>query len=151
MREDFIEGKFSLKVETSELSLGEYLDFLRENAESIAEFRKVQNKAFNAERERWEAAGISLAEVDDGVASATETEPAEIPEGCRGIQAPMPGNVWRLMRSTTGTVTAGETLAVLESMKMEVPVEVDADGEIVEVRAQENQAVEPGDILFVVK
>jgi urea carboxylase len=152
MREDFIEGKFKLKVETSEFSLGEYLAFLEENAASIAEFRQVQKEAFTAERERWEAAGISISEVDEeGAVSGTQQGANGVPAGCVGIPAPMPGNVWRLLRTKSGPVKAGETLAVLESMKMEVPVEAVDDGEITEVRIKENQSVKPGDILFVLK
>jgi urea carboxylase len=57
LREDFVAGRASLKIEESVFDLGEYNRFLRGEAESIAAFKRAQQAAFDAERERWRAAG----------------------------------------------------------------------------------------------
>jgi len=57
MREDFPQGKFSLRIEEEVFSLRRYNAFLRDNAASISQFKARQQAAFEAERERWRAAG----------------------------------------------------------------------------------------------
>jgi acetyl-CoA carboxylase biotin carboxyl carrier protein len=47
------------------------------------------------------------------------------------------------------TVSAGDTLVILESMKMEMPVEATAGGTVKEIRCQEGQPVNEGDVLVV--
>lgn len=148
MREDFIEGKFQLRIEESSFALGDYLKFLEENEADIAAFRKTQREAFAEERQRWEEAGLSL-EVDDsaltGDAGGGELA---IPEGCSAIESPMPGNVWKLLAGEAGPVKKDQVLVVLESMKMEIPVKAPVDGEIVEVLTSEHQPVRAGEPMF---
>jgi urea carboxylase len=57
LRADFIAGRASLKIEESVFDLGEYNRFLQNEAASIATFKATQQAAFDAERERWQAAG----------------------------------------------------------------------------------------------
>jgi urea carboxylase len=57
MREDFLTGKFKLRVEETTFKLQDYQAFLADNAWSIADFRATQRRAFAEERDRWKAAG----------------------------------------------------------------------------------------------
>jgi urea carboxylase len=57
LREDVRAGVHELKIEPATFRLAEHERFLADNAASIAEFRGVQQDAFAAERERWEAGG----------------------------------------------------------------------------------------------
>ncbi|MCC5789658.1 MAG: urea carboxylase [Opitutales bacterium] len=148
MREDFIEGKFRLRIEESSFVLGEYLKFLEDHKESIAVFRKTQREAFAEERQRWEEAGLSLEVEDAAVAGDEGGGEVAIPEGCSAIDSPMPGNVWKLRVTEPGPVKKDEVLVVLESMKMEIPVKAPVEGEIVEVVTAEHQPVKAGEPMF---
>jgi propionyl-CoA carboxylase alpha chain len=66
------------------------------------------------------------------------------------LVAPMPGKVIELRARPGQRVRVGETLLVLEAMKMEHPVRAPEDGTVVEVRVAEGQQVENGALLLVV-
>ena len=53
LREQFALGRFRLQIEETRFSLAQYNAFLRDNAASIAAFKRKQQAAFEAERERW--------------------------------------------------------------------------------------------------
>ncbi len=65
------------------------------------------------------------------------------------IEAQITGNVWKIEKSVGDAVEEGETLIILESMKMEIPVEAPCAGRISEIRVAEGESVEEGAILAV--
>ena len=65
-------------------------------------------------------------------------------------RAEIVSNVWKLVTETGAQVTEGDVLAVLESMKMELPVHAPATGTVAEVRVTEGQIVQEGDVLVVI-
>ena len=67
------------------------------------------------------------------------------------VPAHITGTVVRVEKSPGEAVTAGEAIVILESMKMEMPVESPVDGRVKEVRVKEGQSVAEGDVLAVVE
>lgn len=65
------------------------------------------------------------------------------------IAAHITGTVVRIEKRSGEPVSAGEVVIVLESMKMEMPVEAETGGTIREIRVREGQAVAEGDVLAV--
>jgi acetyl-CoA carboxylase biotin carboxyl carrier protein len=65
------------------------------------------------------------------------------------VQAHITGVVWRIEVEVGDSVAEGDTVVVLESMKMEMPVEAEDDGVVREIRCEEGQAVSEGDTLVV--
>jgi acetyl-CoA carboxylase biotin carboxyl carrier protein len=65
------------------------------------------------------------------------------------IAAHITGTVWKVEVEVGDRVEEGDTVVVLESMKMEMPVEAEEDGEVREVLVEEGQAVAEGDPLVV--
>lgn len=64
------------------------------------------------------------------------------------IVSPMAGSVREILVSVGDTVAEGQELAILESMKMEVPVESTGDGTVLEIAVTPPVAVEEGQILI---
>lgn len=64
------------------------------------------------------------------------------------VEAHITGTVWKIQVQVGQSVTEDETLVILESMKMEMPVESPADGVVEEICVEEGQAVEEGDVLL---
>jgi 3-methylcrotonyl-CoA carboxylase alpha subunit len=60
------------------------------------------------------------------------------------LAAPMPATVVRVLATPGQAVKKGETLVVLEAMKMELPVRASADGHVKAVHCREGQLVQPG-------
>jgi acetyl-CoA carboxylase biotin carboxyl carrier protein len=67
------------------------------------------------------------------------------------IDAHITGIVWRVEVAPGDHVDAGDTVIVLESMKMEMPVEAEDEGTVREVLVEEGQAVTEGDPLVVLE
>lgn len=66
------------------------------------------------------------------------------------IRAPMPGLVLNVLKETGEAVERGETVAVLEAMKMENDLSTPQSGTVKEVLVQEGQTVNQGDVLVVI-
>ncbi len=147
-REDFLLGRASLKTEDTTFDLGEYSRFLEENDVEIAAFRATQRQAFAEERARWEEAGLATVEEREDDAPA---EDAVIPEGCAGVAAPIAGNVLRVLVEEGDVVEAGQSVAVLESMKMEFPAPAPVGGTVRTLRCKPGGMAQAGQVLMVVE
>ena len=64
------------------------------------------------------------------------------------VRAHITGTVWKIEISVGDAVTEGQTLVILESMKMEMPVESPAAGRISAILTKEGAAVEEGAVLI---
>ena len=65
------------------------------------------------------------------------------------VPAHITGTVWKVEVAVGQKVAAGEVLVILESMKMEMPVEAPEGGTVKEIRCKEAQPVNEGDVLVV--
>ena len=65
------------------------------------------------------------------------------------IEAHITGTVWKIEVQVGDEVSEGDTVAILESMKMEMPVEAEDPGTVREIRVREGQSVQEGDVLVV--
>ena len=65
------------------------------------------------------------------------------------VAAHITGTVWKIECKVGQAVNAGDTLVILESMKMEMPVEAPEAGTVKEIRCTVAQAVNEGDVLVV--
>jgi acetyl-CoA carboxylase biotin carboxyl carrier protein len=65
------------------------------------------------------------------------------------VEAHITGTVWKVEVSVGDQVDDGDTLVILESMKMEMPVEAEDPGTVTEIRCEEGQSVQEGDVLVV--
>jgi biotin carboxyl carrier protein len=79
--------------------------------------------------------------------SADEGGPAVAEE----IRAEMVANVWKVVASAGDSVSEGDTLVILESMKMEIPVLCDSDGVVAELAVNEGDVVQEGDLIAVIE
>ena len=67
------------------------------------------------------------------------------------VEAHITGTVWKIECEVGDAVAEGDTVVVLESMKMEMPVEAEDPGVVREIRCEEGQAVNEGDTLVVLE
>lgn len=65
------------------------------------------------------------------------------------VPAHITGTVWKIEIKVGSEVAAGDILVILESMKMEMPVEAPDGGTVLEIRCAEGQSVNEDDILIV--
>jgi len=67
------------------------------------------------------------------------------------VEAHITGTVWKIEVGVGDTVAEGDTVVILESMKMEMPVEAEDEGTVKELLCEEGQAVNEGDPLLVLE
>jgi acetyl-CoA carboxylase biotin carboxyl carrier protein len=67
------------------------------------------------------------------------------------VEAHITGTVWKIECEVGQQINEGDTVVILESMKMEMPVEAEDDGTVKEIACQEGQSVSEGDTLVVLE
>jgi biotin carboxyl carrier protein len=67
------------------------------------------------------------------------------------VRAEIAANVWQVPAEVGQEVAEGDTLAILESMKMEIPVESPVAGVVREVRVKPDDQVQEGDVIAVIE
>ena len=67
------------------------------------------------------------------------------------VLAEMVANVWKVLVSAGDEISAGDTICILESMKMEIPVDATESGRLAEVNVVEGGVVQEGDVIAVIE
>ena len=67
------------------------------------------------------------------------------------VRAEMVANVWKVVVAAGDTVADGDTLVILESMKMEIPVLVEDGGKLTKLAVAEGDVVQEGDLIAVIE
>ncbi len=66
------------------------------------------------------------------------------------VRAEMVANVWKIVVATGDSVEDGDTLVILESMKMEIPVIAESSGQVTALHVSEGDVVQEGDVIAVI-
>jgi urea carboxylase len=151
MRKDFPLGRFNLRIEETSLKLRDYRAFLQSNASEIEAFKQKQQAAFDAERQRWEAAGQAdyATELPEDVSSGDTG--LEIPPGCLAVASSVTGSVWELSVKPGDKVAIGDPLLIMEAMKMEITISADEAGTVREVLAAQGSPVSAGQAVVILE
>lgn len=148
-RDDFLRGKFDIKIEETEFNLGEYKKYLESIKESADAFKSHQEASFEAERQRWREQGLDHFISDSGNGEAHEE--IQVPDGCESVNATIPGCVWKVVKNEGEKVSKGENIVIMESMKMEFPVAASEDGTVEKIYVKPGEQVEAGQVLAAVR
>ena len=88
--------------------------------------------------------GVSRRAAKSAFAYIQPPDDQVLPPGARAVASPVPGSVWKVLVSEGDTVVEGQSLAIVESMKMEFPVTAPCDGRVLQVRCQAGCGVTAG-------
>ncbi|WP_455211663.1 urea carboxylase, partial [Kaarinaea lacus] len=148
IRQDFPKGCYSVSIEDTTFSLREYNAFLESNQDSIKVFKQNQQRAFDAERERWIATGQAHFEAEEAVIEETTDE--ELPDHMVAVESHVAGSIWKILVKKGDMVKAGDVLVVVESMKMEIEIVAAHDGVVHRINRKEGQQVTAGQRLIII-
>jgi len=147
IRDEFPRGRYSLPIEESEFRMRDYRTFLKSIEADTATFKACQQRAFEAERERWGAAGlVDVVEPPDRLRVAPSD--LQTPEGCRPVRSPIGASVWTIGVEAGQRVEAGQKLLVLEAMKTEIAVVAPSAGTVERLHCATGSLVSSGQILL---
>jgi urea carboxylase len=149
MRDAFPHGKYDVAIEPQTFSMRDYRAFLASIAPEARAAKQRQQAAFEAERERWAAAGQAafVEPVDDAPPPAS----GDVPDGCEAVRSPMTANVWHVAVEPGQRVEAGQRILVLEAMKMEVEITAHTEGVVEMVHCARGAMVTAGQNLATVR
>lgn len=149
LREDFLRGKFNVKIMETTFDFGKYLTYLDQIKEEGAIFKAHQQASFNTERERWKQLG--LAEFVSEQAVASDEAGDSLPEGTERICAKVPGSIWKVLVREGEQVKKEQPLVVMESMKMEFAQSAPFDAQVAKIVVKPGDVVNSGHILLCLK
>jgi urea carboxylase len=145
-RRDFPLGRREIQVDHEVFRLSDYRRFLADNARSITAFQDQRRAAFDAERAEWERKGefarVEALAGDLGGGEAAEAVVA--PDGTQLIEAPLGGNIWKVLVHPGDRVGKGDIIAIIEAMKTECDVPCPEAGVVRAVYAVKGRAVASG-------
>ncbi|PZQ51267.1 MAG: urea carboxylase [Rhodovulum sulfidophilum] len=144
-RAAFPHGGYPVRIEETTFDWAAEKRRLAAEAPSVAAFKATQQAAFEAERRRWKEAGLDSFVADEGAGPGD----GALPEGCAGVESPVPGSVWKLLAAPGDRVTAGQNIAIIESMKMEMTVPAPTSGTLREYRVAPGRTVRAGELIAV--
>ncbi len=145
LREDFREGRATLRIEREDFDFAEHRRFLAEHAADIEAFKANQQAAFEAEVALWQAEESAAIEPPPQEEAALQLAASE-----RAVCADLCGNVWKIPVSVGQRVQAGDTLVIVEAMKMELSIKAAFAGTVTAIRCAQGKAVNSGDALVVI-
>lgn len=151
LRKDFITGQFKLRIEEANFSLKQYNQFLQRNSTSIKTFKAGQQAAFEAERERWTLHGQAEYASEDSLEESDAQSELDMPEGACAVGSHITGTVWKLLVKEGQHVTAGDSLVVIESMKMEFSVDATVNGTVQQIFCKQGSYVSTGQLLLIIQ
>jgi len=67
------------------------------------------------------------------------------------VKASMAGNMWKINVNVGDQVESGEDVAILESMKMEIPITAESSGTVKEIKVNEGEFINEGDVIVVLE
>jgi urea carboxylase len=142
-------GDYPIRIEETTFSLAEYQRFLAGIADSAAAFKDTQRAAFDAERERWIAAGqMTIVEPTE---AALDTPDATVAEGCEGVSSSVTASVFQIPVKVGDRVDEGQKLVVLDAMKMEIAIDSHTAGTVAEIHTTLGSLVTSGQLLVSVR
>jgi urea carboxylase len=151
IRDAFPQGGYRLRIQPCEFRLKNYHAFLNSIAPEAAEFKQRQQSAFEAERERWAAAGADQFR-EPAETVALEAPPEDgMPEGCLPVCSPVTANVWSIAVEVGERVEPGQKLLVLEAMKMEIAVTAPCAGAVEKLNCAPGSLVSAGQNLVTLR
>lgn len=148
MRTAFKAGELSIEVEDAVLNLADYYDMLHDNKDSIQTFKEQQQANFEAERQRWKQQGIDQY-VGEDMDTVDVQSDVTVPEGGLVVNAHMMGSVWKISCAVGDVVEKGQTLAIIEAMKIEIPIVSPVAMKVVSIEIEVGTTVKSEQPLFV--
>ncbi|MEP1649463.1 MAG: 5-oxoprolinase/urea amidolyase family protein [Paracoccaceae bacterium] len=145
----FPHGQYPVKIEETTFKWADHKQAFAQEAADISRFKTTQQTAFEAERQRWKEQGLDSFAPDHGVSDMGQD--VDVPDGFVGVESPVPGSLWKVTVAAGDTVEAGQTIAIVESMKMEMAVAAPVAGKVSDIRVAPGQVLNMGQLVALIE
>ena len=141
---------YDIKIEETTFSLADYKKILTENHDEIVLAKERQQKAFDAEYQRWVETGqVNFSAENETVEKNEDNLVLEDDE--TAVESVISCSVWKVLANEGQKVKAGDVVMIVESMKMEISITASGSGTISKILKKEGSTVTAGQALFVIK
>ena len=148
IRQDFPQGRYQLTIEETEISQASLKQIVDKDREEIRAFTEQRESAFASELAQWRATGQF--NIDTHEPDVTDVE-VDWPDHCVVIDSPVSGSLWQCCVNTDDRVRSGQTLLILESMKMEISVTAPDNLKVRQILFAPGQRIRAGQPLIVLE
>jgi len=149
LREGFLYGKAHVRIDRNTFRYDTYSAWLASNAESIDSFKKHQQAAFEAERDRWRAAGQDV--IASTSAPIDDFQAPLVPQGCSAVASPIAGSVWKIAANVGREIRAGDPVVIVEAMKTEIAITAGTGGTVCEILVHPGATVAAGQFVAFIR
>jgi urea carboxylase len=149
IRADFPIGKWQPKIEETSISMPELAAEWQKQQTAIDQFVQQREQAFEQEMQDWKANGQLVYQETSN--EQEESQAISLSANEFIVESSASGSVWRIEATSGQQVTQGDTLLILESMKMEIAVSAIENAQIKQVLVETGQQVHAGQPLFVLE
>ena len=143
LRDDFRAGRAAVRIEETQFDFAEHQRFLADNAQAIDAFHQRQSAAFAQEVALWAESDLTQPAERQPLSEAAEQE-----EGTTPVQADLNGNIWKVLVQPGDEIAVGQTLVIVEAMKMELAIVAERAGRVKRIACVAGRPVSPGDTLL---
>ncbi|HBL88516.1 MAG TPA: urea carboxylase, partial [Alcanivorax sp.] len=144
LRDAFREGRLEVEITEETFNLAEHRRFLESIEPEMEAFREHQQAAYREEVTRWQ-------NEDEQIESALMGSKADIGEvDGHLVSAEISGNVWKLLVEEGASVEAGQTLVIVEAMKMEFEITAGVAGTVTGLHCKPGTVINAGDPVVVI-
>jgi urea carboxylase len=150
IRRDFPQGNYPLKIEHTTFSLKEYNGFIDDNKTGIDSFTAQRQAAFAQELQDWKDKGLLHFESNQAMDRNQEQVEA-LPDNCISVDSPMNCSLWKVEVEVGDEVEEGDTLLILEAMKMEIKMTATESGIVKSIDRLAGAQINAGDRLVVLE
>lgn len=150
IRRDFPQGNYPLKIEETTFSLKQYNQFVDDNKTEIDAFTAQRLTAFEQELQHWKDNDLLHFETDQAM-DRSQSEVEELPDNCISIDSPMNCSLWKIEVEVGDEVKEGDSLLILEAMKMEIKVTATEAGVVKSIDKKAGSQVNAGARLVVLE
>ncbi|KAK9817750.1 hypothetical protein WJX72_001615 [[Myrmecia] bisecta] len=153
-RKQFANGQLALKIEEQAFSMREYNQMLLDIAPEVAALKAVQQECAAVQMAADEESlqrlkALEAEQKANGVSKPSGDGEDELPKNGIEVTSTFTANVWEVLVGPGDVVSAGQTLIVLEAMKMEYPILAPKAGRIASVKVEASELTQQGDVLAV--
>ena len=141
MREAFRHGELDVEISESNFSFQRYQGWLKAHEAEITAFETRRRAAFDKELTEWRAKGLLTLEIEEPI---TGSDFAFDSTDTTSVTSPLAGAIWSINVKPGQSVTEGDVLFVIESMKAEFEVTATCDAIVSEVLVSKGQTVRAG-------
>jgi len=148
IRSDFPVGRYKVRIDNTQFNLNDYRDMLRQRKSQSELFRKKRSAGFAQELQMWHDTGRFNFEETESESTVVEND---WHDDTVVLDSSVSGSVWQINIKPGEDISPGQTLVIIESMKMEIAIDAPCSGVVTRLLTEKGSRVSSGQPLLLIE